>query len=100
MDFTNKEVRKKYQRDYYHNKRKSQRYSKKLELLKLHGSKCSLCGYDKCTAALEFHHTDRNLKKFAIGETFRSFEKLKEEAMKCIILCANCHAEQHFSPIF
>ena len=28
----------------------------KKELVKLSGSKCSKCGYDKCLRALQFHH--------------------------------------------
>jgi len=61
------------------------------------GSKCSNCGYDKCHAALEFHHIDPNEKDFGIStEGFtRSFEKLKVELDKCILLCANCHRELH-----
>lgn len=60
------------------------------------GNKCVKCGYNKCSAALEFHHLDPKIKDFTIGQTFRSFDKLLEEAKKCAILCANCHAEEHF----
>jgi hypothetical protein len=46
-------------------------------------------------AALEFHHLDPSQKEFAIsvrGVT-RSLEELRREAAKCVVLCANCHAE-------
>lgn len=60
------------------------------------GGKCERCGYNRCNAALEFHHLDPNEKEFAISNSgMPSFEKVKEEADKCILLCANCHREEH-----
>jgi hypothetical protein len=59
------------------------------------GGRCQLCGYDRCMAALAFHHLDPTQKSFALslrGIT-RSFEQLRREAAKCALLCANCHAE-------
>lgn len=59
------------------------------------GGKCVLCGYSRCTRALEFHHLDPKTKDFQLahrGRT-RSIAKLRAEARKCILLCANCHAE-------
>jgi len=32
------------------------------------GSKCLICGYDRCSAALDFHHRDESQKK-GIGPT-------------------------------
>lgn len=61
------------------------------------GNKCSKCGYDTCTAALEFHHIDPKNKEFSIsakGYT-RSWDKVKEELDKCELVCANCHRELH-----
>ena len=63
---------------------------------------CSICGYNKCSEALDFHHLDPSIKCFNIG-TFagkRAFsDKTKElidlEVSKCILLCANCHREYH-----
>lgn len=66
--------------------------------LEYKGNKCSICGYDKCSAALEFHHCN-NEKDFGIaakGYT-RSWAKVKEELDKCILVCANCHRELHFN---
>lgn len=61
------------------------------------GGKCQKCNYDKCNAALDFHHLDPNEKDFGIGEKgyTRSWEKIKIELDKCILLCANCHREIH-----
>ncbi len=36
-------------------KRRRELRQKAVELL---GGKCSMCGYNKCEAALEFHHLD------------------------------------------
>ena len=58
------------------------------------GAKCQRCGYDKCSAALEFHHRDPAEKdpKWSRGW---SYPRLKKELDKCDILCANCHREVH-----
>ena len=61
------------------------------------GDKCCICGYDKYIGALEFHHLDPNQKDFGIsakGYT-RSFERVKEELDKCILVYSNCHKEIH-----
>lgn len=61
------------------------------------GGSCERCGYNKCIEALDFHHKDPKEKDFGIaqkGET-RSFEKIKIELDKCLLLCANCHREEH-----
>ena len=61
------------------------------------GGRCQVCGYDKCIEALEFHHLDPTQKDFGISHKgyTRSWEKVKEEVDKCILLCANCHREFH-----
>lgn len=61
------------------------------------GGKCSRCGYDKCLAALDFHHKDPSQKSFNVGSVVRAFEKVKPELDKCELLCANCHRELHAS---
>lgn len=59
------------------------------------GGRCRLCGYDRCIAALEFHHLDPTSKRFALSTrgVTRSLEKARAEAAKCVLVCANCHAE-------
>ncbi len=61
------------------------------------GRQCSICGYSKCLKALEFHHLDSNGKDFGISEKgyTRSWDQVKAELDKCILLCANCHREVH-----
>jgi 5-methylcytosine-specific restriction endonuclease McrA len=61
------------------------------------GGKCALCGYNRCPSALDFHHRDPRKKDFGLsvrGLT-RSWEKIKKEIDKCILICANCHREVH-----
>lgn len=59
------------------------------------GGKCSVCGYGKCISALEFHHRDPTKKDFGISGTNKSFESIKAELDKCMLVCANCHREIH-----
>jgi transposase len=59
------------------------------------GGACQLCGYARCIAALEFHHREPREKSFALSHrgVARSLARARAEAAKCILLCANCHAE-------
>jgi len=61
------------------------------------GGKCQFCEYDRCSAALDFHHLDEENKKFGLSQNgmTRSWEKTKRELKKCILVCANCHREIH-----
>jgi hypothetical protein len=64
-------------------------------LLEEAGGRCVVCGYDRCVAALHFHHIDPSQKNFslALGGNTRSLAKARAEASKCVVLCANCRAE-------
>jgi hypothetical protein len=59
------------------------------------GGACLLCGYADCPAALQFHHVDPSQKSFALSRqgVTRSLARAREEAAKCVLLCANCHAK-------
>jgi predicted HNH restriction endonuclease len=61
------------------------------------GGCCEKCSYDKCDAAMEFHHVDPSKKDFNISQvkstTFSS--DVKVELDKCWLVCANCHREIH-----
>ncbi len=59
------------------------------------GGCCQLCGYDTYNGALEFHHLDPSEKDFQVNQRLRSWENIKKEIGKCILLCANCHREVH-----
>lgn len=90
--------------ELYHKKSKcnAQLVSERRRKLKLmsveyKGGKCLICGYNRCLAALEFHHTDPSEKDFGISARgfSRSWERIKKELDKCICVCSNCHKEIH-----
>jgi transposase len=58
------------------------------------GGCCRICGFAQYLGALQFHHVDPALKSFSLGRegVTRSLAKAREEARKCVLLCANCHA--------
>jgi transposase len=59
------------------------------------GGACRLCGYDRSVGALQFHHLDPTEKGFSLshrGVTI-ALDAARAEAAKCVLLCANCHAE-------
>jgi len=67
----------------------------KKKLIEYKGGKCESCGYNKCDSALQFHHKDPTEKDFSISGKSLSFDRLKEEVDKCMLVCSNCHAEIH-----
>jgi hypothetical protein len=72
------------------------RRSMKIQAIKLLGDKCCLCGYNRCIDALEFHHENPNEKQFKLGSgNTMSWQDYKKEALKCILVCSNCHKEIH-----
>lgn len=73
------------------------RRRRKENLIKVCGSKCALCGYDKLPAGLEFHHIDPTQKSYGIASkgTCHAIDKDLAEVRKCLLICANCHREVH-----
>lgn len=72
------------------------RYKIKKRYVNLKGGKCEKCGYDKNIGALHFHHVGE--KKYTLdsrGMLLLEPQIIKEELEKCILLCANCHQEEH-----
>ena len=67
----------------------------KRKCIEYKGGKCQECGYDKHQAALQFHHRDPSQKDYTIGTFKKSFDDCKTELDKCVLLCANCHIEEH-----
>ena len=71
----------------------------KLECVAYKGGKCQSCSYNKCQAALDFHHRNPEQKDFAICRRYGSRkinDRMRKELDKCDILCANCHREKHW----
>lgn len=58
------------------------------------GGKCQICGYNKYQGSLDLHHI-KGEKEFGIADKgyTRSWQKVKAELDKCILVCANCHRE-------
>ena len=64
--------------------------------------KCCRCDEDH-PATLTFHHRDAAEKSFEIGNNINlgvGLKRLMAEIEKCDVLCANCHAKEHFSQMF
>lgn len=77
---------------------KNKGMQRKKELVRLKGGKCSMCGYSKNYAALQFHHRDPNNKTFPLDIRKCSNTRMSSlliEVQKCDLLCANCHLELH-----
>ena len=60
------------------------------------GNRCTDCkvSYNN-DAVYDFHHLDPAIKDFSIGSKIRSWEILKKELDKCVLLCSNCHRVRH-----
>jgi cytochrome c553 len=58
------------------------------------GGRCAVCGYDRCIVNMHFHHVDPATKELAMtAQMGRPLAAFREEARKCVLLCANCHGE-------
>lgn len=75
----------------------NRRIKLKLMAIEYKGGCCEICGYNKSNWALGFHHINPTEKDFNIGYKgyTRSWEKVKKEIDKCMLVCSNCHAEIH-----
>lgn len=68
----------------------------KLKAIEYLGGCCNKCRYNKCSAALEFHHVNPLEKDRKYNNIRKAFTPvLISELNKCILLCANCHRELH-----
>lgn len=70
--------------------------AKKAILAEAKSRGCSICGYNRCPWAIEFHHPEKSEMTINYLKTAGSPENLKKEIEKCITVCANCHREIHF----
>lgn len=89
---------------YYNNTNTYKRQSeialeRKQTLVDLRGGGCEKCGYNKCLAALDFHHY-KGIKTFPLDSrrlSNSSMKRILEEFKYCKVLCSNCHREEHYS---
>ena len=71
---------------------------RKLALIQKAGGSCTRCGYDRNVAALTWHHIDPATKSFHLdirSLSNRNERSIRRELEKCVLVCANCHAEIH-----
>ena len=115
MPYKNAEEVRAYSRAYYQRNRerliqqqaeKNRRFAEKRRqwlIAYKNGLKCVRCG-ESHPATLIFHHKNPSGKSFAIGDssvTLKvSLKRLLAEISKCEVLCANCHAKEHWSYLF
>jgi predicted HNH restriction endonuclease len=110
--FSSDEEREAYKKDYMKeyriknkeklyavDKKKTQERRKKHKKLAVEylGSECKGCGLktDKY-CVYDFHHTTPENKEADPGSLLHySWERLKKELDKCVLLCANCHRIEH-----
>lgn len=109
--FDHKKYKREWQHNYYHKHRtkirlqdsvarRKNRRAKKARAVKEFGGKCTECGYDKCQAALEFHHKTPSKDNIQIGKIwFKAWPKIMQELKKCKLVCSNCHKEIHFEEL-
>jgi 5-methylcytosine-specific restriction endonuclease McrA len=58
------------------------------------GGRCAVCGYDRCIYNLHFHHVHPAAKAFEMSTAAgKSLTTYRDEAKKCVLVCANCHGE-------
>lgn len=60
--------------------------------------KCSRCGESR-PMCLDFHHLDGSNKEYNISTMIGKHhpkERILNEIAKCIVLCRNCHAVEHW----
>lgn len=71
----------------------ARRRKRKLVLLK--GNKCAVCGLENLPIeCYDFHHLEK--KEIQIGRFIHyKWDKILEEAKKCVMVCANCHRHIH-----
>ena len=71
------------------------RFKRKQKCLNYLGGSCSICGYNKCEAALEFHHENNKNENVSQLVQQNKLKAAKDEIKKCTPLCANCHRIRH-----
>lgn len=77
----------KYRRRFREQRRKL------IKQLKQAAGRCLLCP-ETALETFDFHHVDMAQKEGVLGK-MNSIRRIREEAAKCVVLCANCHRKVH-----
>lgn len=78
---------------------KARGFKRKRELVERFWGCCMKCGYKRNLWALSFHHTNPQEKEFKLDVrslSNRTIERIEQEVRSCVLLCHNCHAEEHY----
>lgn len=69
---------------------------RKLRLINNRGGSCERCGYNKNISAIDFHHLrDKSFPLDSRNLANKKWKKILLEFEKCLVLCSNCHREEH-----
>lgn len=91
----NREKRKEISIRHY-GRKKERSHSNKARMVEYLGGKCLDCGGKFLDVVFDFHHLDPSQKDFALSAARgNSWETIKPELDKCVLLCANCHRTRH-----
>ena len=69
-------------------------------LIKIFDQECKDCGLiSSIDSIYDFHHTDPATMSFrlTVKNMSKSWEDILKEAMKCVLLCSNCHRVRHYN---
>jgi len=68
----------------------------KKEAVLMKGGACIVCGYNRCSRALSFHHvSDKQHNPSSMFLRKLAKPDIISELDKCVLVCNNCHAEIH-----
>jgi len=108
MPYKDKEQQKEFHKQWYQDHKEESKIRRRLNSRKHRIIKkkfvrrfiifkgCKVCGYKKCSRALDFHHIDPATKVANVSQIVNqhySIKVLKKEIRKCIVLCCRCHRE-------
>ena len=72
---------------------------RKIKAIEYLGNECVDCKtpHPKYPSSVyEFHHLDPSIKDYTwVKLRLKSWDKIKDELNKCVLLCANCHRIRH-----
>lgn len=78
-------------------KQRKTRAKNKIKAVEYLGGRCLNCGLQTSHLAVyDFHHKDMSEKDSDPGSLLHySWDRIKKEIDKCVLLCANCHRIEH-----
>jgi len=84
-------------KDHVKAQTKARRDALKLKAVLYKGDRCEDCSQQFPLCVYDFHHVDSSTKENDIGSMIQSsWDFVKNELDKCVLLCANCHRCRHY----